>query len=74
MATRRAFDRLRFRELFDHKIAFARDRVFAQPGASHFTDTLCDARFPLHEHVSIVRKGVCLQTKTTDGIGLLPGR
>ena len=54
MATRRALDRLRFFELFDYKIAFARDRLFAQTGAGHFADTLRDARFPLHEHVQIV--------------------
>src|SRR6516165_3517401 len=54
MATRRALDRLRFLKLFDYKIAFVRDRVFAEPGASHFTDTLRDTRFPLHEHMQIV--------------------
>ena len=54
MATRLSLDRLRFFELFDHQIAFARDHVAAQPSASHFADTLRDARFALHEDVQIV--------------------
>jgi len=54
VATRRALDRLRLFELFDHKIAFACNLLSAQPGASHFADVLRDARFPLHEHVQFV--------------------
>src|SRR6516165_9996714 len=53
VASRRALDRLRLFELFDHKIAFRCHRLPAQPGAGHFADVLRDARFPLHEHVQI---------------------
>jgi hypothetical protein len=52
-AARRALDCLRFFQLFDHKIPFARDHVTTQPGASHFTDMLRDMRFPLHKDVQI---------------------
>ena len=54
MATRRPLDRLRFFELFNDKIALARDDVAAQSGASHLMDMLRDTGFPLHKDVQIV--------------------
>ena len=53
MVTRRPLDGLRVFELFNDKIALARDDVAAQPGASHLPDVLRDTRFPLHKHVQI---------------------
>src|SRR5262249_58845048 len=47
-------DRLRLVELFDKKVALARDHVTAHPGARHLTDMLCDAGLAIHQHVQIV--------------------
>src|SRR5262249_37312 len=51
-AVRRLSDRLI--ELFDNKVALARDHVAAHAGARHFTDMLCNAGLAIHEHVQIV--------------------
>jgi hypothetical protein len=46
---------LRFLKFFNNKIALRRDHLGAQSGASHVTDTLGDAGFPIHKDVQVVR-------------------